>query len=109
MARKQAKTKTKAKKAKWEGNETDALAKAFLSMQDSREMKAFMRDLLTESEIIEFGNRFFAARAIAGSTHYGAIIEKTGLSSRTIARVKKWYKHGTGGYKLAIKRWKQQI
>lgn len=109
MAKKQAKTKAKAKKAKWEGNDTDALAKAFLSMQDSREMKAFMRDLLTESEIIEFGKRFYAARGIAGSTHYDAIIENTGLSSRTIARVKHWYKHGTGGYRLAIKRWKHQI
>ena len=86
-----------------------ALARAFLAMKDSGEMKAFMRDLLTESEIIEFSKRFYAARAIAGSTHYSAIEEATGLSSRTIARVKQWYKHGKGGYKLAIKRWKHQV
>ncbi len=97
---------TRNTKTKWEGNNTDALAKALLSMKDSREMKAFLRDLLTESEIIEFGKRFYAARAIAGSTHYAAIEEATGLSSRTIARVKKWYKNGKGGYRLAIKRWK---
>ncbi len=103
MARRTAKTK-----AKWDNNKTIALARAFLSMQDSKEMKAFLRDLLTESEIVEFSNRFYAARAIAGSTHYAAIEEATGLSSRTIARVKKWYKHGTGGYRLAIKRWKHQ-
>ena len=78
-------------------------------MKDSGEMKAFMRDLLTESEIIEFSKRFYAARAIAGSTHYSAIKEATGLSSRTIARVKQWYKHGKGGYKLAIKRSKHQF
>ena len=72
-------------------------------------MKAFMRDLLTESEIIEFSKRFYTARAIAGSTYYSAIEEATGLSSRTIARVKQWYKHGKGGYKLAIKRYKHQI
>ncbi|KKU76692.1 MAG: TrpR protein [Parcubacteria group bacterium GW2011_GWA2_47_64] len=86
-----------------------ALTRAFLSMKDSGEMRAFMRDLLTESEIVEFSKRFYAARAIAGSTHYAAIEEATGLSSRTIARVKKWFKHGTGGYRLAIKRWKHQI
>lgn len=101
--------KTRKTKAKWDTDDTTALVRAFLSMRDSGEMKAFMRDLLTESEIIELGKRFYAARAIAGSTHYAAIEEKTGLSSRTIARVKKWYKHGTGGYRLAIKRWKHQI
>jgi len=86
-----------------------ALARAFLSMNDSGEMKAFLRDLLTESEIIEFSKRFYAARAIAGSTHYSAIEEATGLSSRTIARVKQWYKHGKGGYKLAIRRYRRQL
>lgn len=96
-------------KAKWDTDDTTALARAFLSMQDSGEMKAFMRDLLTESEIIEFSKRFRAARSLASSTHYAAIEEATGLSSRTIARVKKWFKRGTGGYRLAIKRWKYQI
>jgi len=86
-----------------------ALARAFLSMKDSGEMKAFMRDLLTESEISEFSKRFYAARSIAGSTHYATIEEATGLSSRTIARVKQWYKHGKGGYKLAITRYKKQL
>ena len=92
------------KKEKWEGNDADALVKAFLSMRDSREMKAFLRDLLTENELVEFAKRFRAARSIAKSIHYDAIIEDTGLSSRTIARIKKWYKHGKGGYQLAIKR-----
>ena len=101
--------KKQVKKAKWEGNDTDALVKAFLTMRGSGEMKAFLRDLLTESEIIEFGKRFRAARSIAKSIHYDAIIEDTGLSSRTIARVKHWYKCGKGGYKLAIKRWKHQL
>src|SRR3989338_664091 len=100
MAKRQRITKAK---PKWDNDNTTALARAFLSMRDSGEMKAFLRDLLTESEIIEFGNRFYAARSIAGSTHYAAIEEATGLSSRTIARVKKWYKTDTGDYKLAIK------
>ena len=91
------------KQVKWEGSDTDALIKAFLAMRDSKEMKSFLRDLLTESEIVEFGKRFRAARSIAKSIHYDAIIEDTGLSSRTIARIKKWYKHGKGGYQLAIR------
>ena len=93
---------------KWEGRDTDALIKAFLAMQGSGEMKAFLRDLLTESEIVEFAKRFRAARSIAKSIHYDAIIKDTGLSSRTIARIKKWYEHGKGGYRLAIRRGKSQ-
>jgi TrpR-related protein YerC/YecD len=106
MARKLSKTKGQ---EKWDNSDVTALARAFLSMRDSGEMKAFMRDLMTEFEIAEFSKRFRAARSLAGSTHYAAIEEATGLSSRTIARVKKWFKHGTGGYRLAIKRWRQQI
>ena len=106
MAKKKRKTKAK---PGWGNDNTAALARAFLSLRDSGEMKAFLRDLLTESEIIEFAKRFRAARSISKSIHYDAIIEDTGLSSRTIARVKKWYKYGAGGYKLAIKRWKHQI
>jgi len=110
MAKKTTRTKTKGKaEARWDSDDTTALARAFLSMRYSREMKAFLRDLLTESEIIEFAKRFRAARSLAKSIHYTAIEEDTGLSSRTIARVKKWFKHGHGGYRLAIKRYKQQV
>src|SRR3989338_4102760 len=103
MAKRQQKTRTR---ADWDGEKVNALARAFLSMRGSREMKAFLRDLLTESEVVEFANRFYAARAIAHSSHYAAIEEATGLSSRTIARVKKWYRHGKGGYNLAPRRYK---
>lgn len=95
-------------KINWDTHDTDALAAAFLAMRNKAEMKAFLRDLLTEGEIIEFAKRFRAARSIAKSIHYAAIEEDTGLSSRTIARVKKWYKHGKGGYRIAIARWKDQ-
>ena len=45
------------KRERWESSDTDALVKAFLSMRDSRETKAFLRDLLTESELIEFAKQ----------------------------------------------------
>ncbi len=86
------------------GGDAEALVSAFLAMRTSGEMKAFLRDLLTESELVEFAKRFRAARSIAKSIHYDVIEEETGLSSRTIARVKQWYKYGKGGYQLAIRR-----
>jgi len=94
----------KPKTEKWDGQETTALAKAFLAMDDIAEMKAFFRDLLTETEIVEFGKRFRAARALAAGVPYETIEKETGLSSRTIARVKQWYSQGKGGYRLAMQR-----
>ena len=100
--------KSKKTKAKWSISDSNAsaLSRALLSMKSAEEMGMFLRDLLTESEIIEFSKRFYTARAIAESVHYAGIAEATGLSSRTIARVKHWYNNGKGGYKLAIKRQK---
>ena len=95
---------TQGKTIKWDDADMKAMVQAFLSMKTPSEMRAFLRDLLTESEIIEFSKRFRAARSLAKSIHYSAIEEQTGLSSRTIARVKRWYKHGEGGYRTAIKR-----
>ncbi len=97
-------TQGKQNKRALKDGDAEALVQAFLSLKDGREMKAFLRDLLTESELVEFGKRYRAARSIARSIHYATIEEETGLSSRTIARVKKWYKHGKGGYQLAIRR-----
>lgn len=99
-----AKKQGKQNKQELKGGDAEALVKAFLSMRNSVEMKAFLRDLLTESELVEFAKRYRAARSIAKSIHYDVIEEETGLSSRTIARVKQWYKHGKGGYQLAIRR-----
>ncbi len=99
---------TKQAKLNFQDTDIKALVLAFLAMKNTSEMQAFLRDLLTESEIIEFSKRFRAARSLAKSIHYTAIAEDTGLSSRTIARVKHWFKHGKGGYRIAIARRKSQ-
>ena len=36
--------------------------------------------------------------------NYDAIRESTGVSAGTISQIKRAYQYGTGGYKLAIKR-----
>ena len=99
-----AKKTNKRIKPVWENADTEALAKAFLVMKDVREMKEFLRDLLTEAEIVEFGHRFHAARMLAKDVHYNAISEDTGLSTRTIARVQHWRKKGMGGYRTVLSR-----
>lgn len=82
----------------------EALYGAVLTLRNGAEARKFFRDLLTETEIKEFAERWKAARMLAGGVPYTHIIEKTGLSSTTVARVARWVKKGTGGYRLALKR-----
>jgi TrpR-related protein YerC/YecD len=82
----------------------EELYKAILLLEDQKEAKSFFRDLLTEVEIYEFAERWKAARMLAKGVPYTKIIKATGLSSTTVARVARWVKKGTGGYRLALQR-----
>ena len=87
---------------KWNNKKTKDLIKVLLALESEKETKNFLRDLMTEAEILEFGNRWKAAQMLAEGIVYPKIQKETGLSSRTIARISKWLKNGKGGYKLAI-------
>ena len=82
----------------------EELYKAILLLEDQKEAKSFFRDLLTEVEIYEFAERWKVARMLASGVPYTKIIKATGLSSTTVARVARWVKKGTGGYRLALQR-----
>jgi TrpR-related protein YerC/YecD len=80
------------------------LTAAILMLKNPGEAKKFLRDLLTESELIELSNRWKAARMLSEKISYTKIENETGLSSTTIARVSDWLNKGKGGYKLIINR-----
>lgn len=82
------------------------LAKVLLKLKNLSEAKRFLRDLLTESELKEFGNRWLAVRMLNKKVSYSEIVKKTGLSSTTIARIAWWLKKGRGGYRLMLRRFK---
>ena len=84
--------------------EVEHLLLTILSLHDKEEAKAFFRDLLTETEIIEFSKRWKAARMLSDGVPYSKIQTETGLSSRTVARISKWLQSGMDGYKLLISR-----
>jgi len=92
------------KEVNWETKENRQLLEAFLALKNKDEAKRFLRDIMTEKEIEEFSNRLEAARLLTKNTQYSAIIEKTGLSSTTIARISKWLKGSLGGYRIILKR-----
>ena len=80
------------------------LADAILALKNRNEARRFLRDLLTEKELIEFGNRWKAARMLEKKVPYKKIEKETGLSSTTVARVSKWLNNGKKGYKLILNR-----
>ena len=84
--------------------DTKSLYKAILLLKSEEECKKFLRDLLTEKEIKEFTNRWKVARMLDKKISYEKIEKQTGMSSATIARVHKWLTKGKGGYKLMLKR-----
>lgn len=78
------------------------LLQALCAIDNPRIMQNFLRDVLTEREIIEISARLEAAKMLADGKKYTEIITKTKLSSRTVARISSWMKNGTGGYETAL-------
>ena len=82
----------------------DDLYSAITRLESLDECRRFFRDLLTETEIREFAERWKVARMLSQGVPYTTIEKETGLSSRTIARVHKWLKQGKGGYTMMLRR-----
>lgn len=89
---------------RWRNQKTDNLIKAILALRDQKEARNFFRDLLTEPELIEFGNRWQAVQMLDRKISYAKIVKQTGLSSRTVARISKWLNDGMNGYRIALDR-----
>jgi len=82
--------------------EVKDLIEVLTSINDKREMNSFLSDLLTENELLEFSRRWQAAQLLDQGVPYTEIVEQTGLSSTTVARISKWLQDGAGGYKRAL-------
>lgn len=74
-----------------------------LSKIDNKtEVFEFIRDLLSEKEILEFSRRFEVAKMLEEKMSYSKIEEKTNMSSTTIARISKYLNGDNFWYKKAI-------
>ena len=82
------------------------LAKAFLTLKTEKEVLAFMRDLMTISEIKEFSKRYRIAEFLQqGELSYKQIATQVQASTATVTRVNEWLnKQNQKGYKTAIHR-----
>ena len=93
---------TDAKNNLWTSKQAQQLVLVLSELKDSSSIENFLRDVLTEKEIIEISARLEAARLLNSKEKYTAISEQTKLSSRTIARISEWLQNGTNGYKSAF-------
>lgn len=84
--------------------ETERLAKAFLSLGDIDECCVFFGDLFTAKEIEELSSRLEVARLLKLGTNYIDIAAKTGASTATISRVSKCLAGTGGGYRMVLSR-----
>ncbi|MCA9341232.1 hypothetical protein KC952_01750 [Candidatus Saccharibacteria bacterium] len=87
----------------WDDKKAQQLAKAFTFITDVRTMQNFLRDVMTEKEIVEISARFEAAKMLLAGNKYTDIVAKTKLSSRTVARISDWLQNGCSGYQAALK------
>lgn len=89
---------------RWRDELTDQLFKAILLLKNEKECYSFFEDLATINEIKEFSQRLEVAKMLSEGSTYEEIAHKTGASSATISRVKKYLNYGADGYKLILKR-----
>ena len=88
--------------------QVEPLLVTILALRTLPEARRFFRDLLTDDELAMFARRWRVVSMLSEGASYRRIEEETGMSSRTVARIARWYKQGLGGYRLALERRKER-
>lgn len=90
--------------------DSDALAEALLGLETIEEVKAFLDDLCTPSELRAFAERFKVARLLdEGQLSYREISERTGASTTTVTRVARFLREMPHqGYRRVLDRMKTE-
>lgn len=82
----------------------DRLFEAVLTLENLEDCYRFFEDLCTIGEIQTLAQRFQAAEMLANGETYDAIARKTGISSATISRIRRFLDYGSDGYQRVLKR-----
>ena len=82
----------------------ESLYKAFLTLKEPGEVRQFLSDLCTPSEVEAIVDRWWTASLLKENRSYREISEITGVSVTTIGRVARFMTMGEGGYRLALRR-----
>jgi len=82
----------------------ESLYKAFLTLDKASEVRQFLLDLCTPSEVEAMVDRWWTASLLKEGRSYREISKITGVSVTTIGRVARYLNMGEGGYRLALRR-----
>ena len=86
----------------------DRLFQTILSLQSLEECYAYFEDLCTIKELLDMAQRLDTAVLLAQGCSYQKIQEQVDISTATIGRVSKCLNYGSGGYRMAIDRLKEE-
>lgn len=86
----------------------DRLFDAVLSLETKEECYAFFEDLCTVRELRDMAQRLETAVLLSEGMSYQKITERIDISTATIGRVSRCLNYGSGGYRLAIRRMKEE-
>ena len=75
---------------------------------DTALLLRFLRDLLGYRELLEFANRWAAARMLLDGRTQGAVAQELGMSTRTLSEIAQWVRgpFAAGGYRDVRRRLK---
>ena len=93
---------------KWLDEFTEQFFAAILALENLEECCCFFEDVATISEIKALSQRLEVARMLRSGATYDQIAVRTGASTATISRVKKYLHYGADGYKLILDRLEKQ-
>ena len=82
----------------------ESLYKAFLTLEKPTEVRQFLLDLCTPSEVEAMVDRWWTASLLKEGKSYRESSNITGVSVTTIGRVARYLNMGEGGYRLAMRR-----
>jgi len=89
---------------KLRGPLADSLFRGVLQLRTEEECYRFFEDLCTIGEIHALAQRFEVARMLDAGKTYQEIAARTGASSATISRVRRFLTYGADGYALVLRR-----
>lgn len=87
----------------------DRLFQTILNLETIDECYAYFEDLCTIKELNDMSQRLDAAVLLDQGLSYQKLMEQVAISTATIGRVSRCLNYGTGGYKTALKKLKEEV
>lgn len=82
----------------------DDLFQGILLLENEKECYKFFEDVCTIGELKAIAQRFKVAKMLSEGQTYNNIVKKTGASTATISRVKRFLNYGADGYNIILRR-----